>query len=109
MTTIKIFKQKGKIKGFECSGHTGFGERGQDILCSAISTLVGSCHLGLSKVLGFETDFKIDEENGYFALSIEENALENQSAQLLFEVFAESIKDLALDYQKFIKLKIIGG
>ena len=109
MTTIKIFKQKGKTKGFECSGHTGFGVQGQDVLCSAISTLVGSCHLGLSKVLGVATDFQIDEENGYFALSIEDDALENQSAQLLFEVFIESVKDLAFDYQKFIKLKVIGG
>lgn len=109
MTTIKIFKHKGKIRGFECSGHTGFGVQGEDVLCSAISTLVGSCHLGLSKVLGLETDYQIDEEKGFFALSLDENNLENPSAQLLLKVFAESAEDLALNYQKFIKLKIIGG
>lgn len=109
MTTIKIFQKQGKIKGFECSGHTGFGVQGEDVLCSAISTLVGSCHLGLSRVLGLETDYQIDEEKGFFALEIQEKHLENQSAQLLLNVFLESVQDLALNYQKFIKLKIIGG
>ena len=109
MTTIKIFKEKGKVKGFMCNGHTGFGVQGQDILCSAISTLVGSCHLGLSKVLGLETDYQIDEKQGFFSLNLAEKHLENQFAQLLFEVFTQSAQDLALNYQKFIKLKVIGG
>ena len=109
MTTIKIFRHKGKIRGFECSGHTGFGVQGEDVLCSAISTLAGSCHLGISKVLGLEVSYQIDEENGFFALSINDKNLENQSAQLLFQVFIESARDLALNYQKFIKLKEIGG
>lgn len=106
MIKIKIFKAGGKINGYEISGHSGYAERGQDIICASVSTMAGSCHLGLEKVLGLNVQVEIDEEKGYFSLMILENS---EQAQILLKTFEESVRDLALQYKKFIKLEIIGG
>ena len=39
MTKIVFFHSEGHFYGFEEQGHTGFGESGEDILCSAISAM----------------------------------------------------------------------
>lgn len=109
MTEIKIIKKQGKILGFECAGHAGFAPSGQDVVCAAISTLVGSCHLGIAKVLGLPHTYKIDEEAGFFALNITPQIAQNEGAQIVLETFVQSVQDLANTNQKFIKLKIIGG
>ncbi len=39
MTKIVFFRSGGVFYGFEEQGHTGYGEAGDDILCSAISAM----------------------------------------------------------------------
>ena len=39
MTKIVFFRSGGVFYGFEEQGHTGYGEEGGDILCSAISAM----------------------------------------------------------------------
>ena len=39
MTTIIFYKSDGFYYGFEEQGHTGYGESGDDVLCSALSAM----------------------------------------------------------------------
>ena len=39
MTTIIFYKSDGYYYGFEEQGHTGYGESGDDVLCSALSAM----------------------------------------------------------------------
>ena len=39
MTTVCFYKSGGYYYGFEEQGHTGYGESGDDILCSALSAM----------------------------------------------------------------------
>ena len=43
MTKVTIFKQQGLYKGFEVSGHSGYADAGEDIVCAAISALTINC------------------------------------------------------------------
>ena len=43
MIKIKVKKQKNDIVGFRVSGHAGYAESGEDIVCAAISTLTINC------------------------------------------------------------------
>ena len=105
MTQITVFKEAGKILGFECKGHSGYAESGADIVCAAISTLAGSCHLGISKILGLGHTFEIDEQKGYFKLMLNSESIQNQAGQVLMQTFAQSAEELAASHKKFIKLK----
>ena len=62
MTKIVFFHSEGHFYGFEEQGHTGFGESGEDILCSAISAMT---MLIINTVLvsyATDLDYKIDDE-----------------------------------------------
>ena len=40
MTRCEFFTEDDRITGFSVSGHSGYAEAGQDIVCAAISTAV---------------------------------------------------------------------
>ena len=105
MTKIKFYKSNNKFIGLECKGHSGYAESGFDIVCSAISALVGSLHLGLRKVLKIkDLHFKQDDNSGYFYIKI--TNFENiRQSQILFETIFETLKEIQADYPKFVEIK----
>lgn len=67
------------LTGFSAKGHSGYGERGSDIVCAAISAVTQSTVMGLSEVVGVKLDSRQDDDNG----SLEAAILPGQSAELL--------------------------
>lgn len=104
MTKI-IFKKKDDLfVGFNANGHSGYAEFGKDILCSAISTLVQSTYLGLKKVLSLDVDFEVNEKKGVFNLALHD--YKNQSAQVLLKTLYESLKDIEIGNEKYMKVEV---
>ena len=50
MTAIIVEKANGKILSVEASGHTGYAESGEDIVCAALSAIIQTAALGLTEV-----------------------------------------------------------
>ena len=50
MTEITLFWEEGALCGIEGRGHSGFADRGNDIVCAAVSSLLQALVLGLSDV-----------------------------------------------------------
>ncbi|MDD2226970.1 MAG: ribosomal-processing cysteine protease Prp [Clostridia bacterium] len=109
MTTIKIFKQKKMIISIECSGHSGYAEKGSDIVCSAISAIIGTCYLGLKNVVKAEFKHSQDDEKGYFLIKINENldTILMEKAQIILQTTVLSLTELSKDYKKFVTIKLI--
>ncbi len=40
MTTIRFFRDKDRLSGFVCQGHSGYASAGEDIVCAAVSSSV---------------------------------------------------------------------
>lgn len=40
MIRLCFFERDGVICGFDCEGHSGYGEKGTDIICAAVSAAV---------------------------------------------------------------------
>ena len=51
MINITIVKSNNKIITIEATGHSGYAEHGQDIVCSAVSTLMETLANGLTEVV----------------------------------------------------------
>ena len=106
MTQIKIFWQNKNIMGFECSGHTGYGEQGSDIVCAAISTLTLTCILGLEKVQKQDVDIKRDDKRGYLKVALKTTDFKKvEESQVLFETMLLGLKEIQRAYKKYIKLE----
>ncbi len=62
MTTITFYKTGGFYYGFEEQGHTGYGESGEDILCSALSSMTMLIINAIEVSYASTVDYTIDEK-----------------------------------------------
>ena len=62
MTKITFYKSGGFYYGFEEQGHTGYGESGEDILCSALSAMTMLIINAIEVTYQSSVDYDIDEE-----------------------------------------------
>ena len=109
MTNIKIFKNDGNIVCVQCMGHSGYAERGEDIVCAGVSTLVQTAVLGLLTVAKVNVDLVRDDEAGYLKAKLPNNitAEENHDAQTILLTMLCGLSDLRESYSDFINLEVI--
>jgi len=104
MITVKFFTKSGEIEGFEVKGHSGLAERGNDILCAAVSSACYMTVNTLTEVLKLKVDAEVNED-GYMKVILHDAT---EEAENLLEGFSFHIRELAKDYRKNLKV-IYGG
>ena len=62
MTTVVFYKSGGVFYGFEEQGHTGFAESGDDILCSALSSMTMLIINAIEVSYACDVEYTIDEK-----------------------------------------------
>ncbi len=62
MTTVIFYKANGVYYGFEEQGHTGFAESGEDILCSALSSMTMLIINAIEVSYACDVEYTIDEK-----------------------------------------------
>ena len=85
MTKITIFRNQDQaFLGFDCLGHAGYAEEGEDIVCAGISALVINTinSLGVYTKEKFSTDS--DEETGMITLRFDDKILNRAFANDTF-------------------------
>lgn len=108
MTKIKIKKKQESIISVECDGHTGYGVEGEDIVCSAISSIVQTAALGLLMVAAINAEIKRDDKKAYFAIILPKNLTdqERHDADVILHTMLCGINDLREEYSDFIELEV---
>ncbi len=96
--------------GFTASGHAGFGEAGEDIVCSAISALTQTCFLGLTQVVGLrqgeELACEIDDAQGMHCVLAGDTREERlDRAELLFLTMEAGLNSIMEAYRKSLKIR----
>ena len=108
MTKVVIRKKNNKIFEVECDGHTNYGERGEDIVCASLSSIVQTAALGLLMVVLVELDMKRDDDKGYFKFTLPEKLTEEQSIQAsaILDTLYCGIADLNESFSDYIELEV---
>lgn len=107
MTAIIVEKANGKILSVEASGHTGYAESGEDIVCAALSAIIQTAALGLTEVAKIAATIDRNDEDGYFRLTLPSLGEEKRhEADLILETALCGITDIAKSYTDFIKLEV---
>ena len=70
MTTITFHSAQGRLDGFVVEGHSGYAEAGADIVCAAVSAVVGLVECTFNEVLGLGASVKIREKDARIALKL---------------------------------------
>ena len=113
MTKITFLRRNDVFWGFRESGHTGFGEEGDDILCSAISAMTMMILNTLELSYGCPVDYRIDEETTYITVKCpaalpDSGADEKQrfAASGLIQGYFYQLNDLTDEYYDFLEVDV---
>lgn len=108
MTKITVTKKNDEIIELECDGHTDYGVNGEDIVCSALSSIVQTAVLGLMMVAGINVSLKRDENRGYLKLVLPQNISQDtrHDANVILNTMMCGISDLREGFSDFIELEV---
>jgi uncharacterized protein YsxB (DUF464 family) len=93
-----------RLSSFFASGHAGWADAGQDVVCAAVSTLLQAAWLGLDEVAGIAVEGA--REAGRLELSWPEAARSDPGVRAIVETVARSIETLAAQYPAHVKVAV---
>ena len=70
MTTVTFLTEDERIIGFDVHGHSGWGESGEDIVCSAITSAVRLVEATVNDVMGLCAAVKVREADASISLRL---------------------------------------
>ena len=104
MTKVEIFNQDGRINGFSVSGHSGYGEEGNDIVCAAISAAVQFAECTINDVLGNHANTKVKEDEPRITLTLPATCDDEDAVQAVLTGFMLTMCSLRDDYPDYIEV-----
>ena len=114
MTTITFYKADGVYYGFEEQGHTGYGESGEDILCSALSAMTMLIINAIEVTYGSSVDYSIDEKTTDIRLiaksalpKFEKDEKKQYAVSGLIQAYFYQLMDLVEEYYDYLDVKEI--
>lgn len=83
-------------------GHAGYGERGSDIVCAAISILACTAYNSIEAYTDDGFGYEEEEETAYMKFILKEHA--GRESKLLLNSMTLGLSQLEKQYQKYLKL-----
>ena len=94
----------GRITGFTVSGHGGYAESGQDIVCAAISAVVAMVEVTVNDVCGAKAKFRVKNEDARVTLTLPASCDEEESVQAVLAGMMLTLCSLREDYPDYIEV-----
>jgi len=114
MTTITFYKTGGFYYGFEEQGHTGFAESGDDILCSALSSMTMLIINAIEVSYASSVEYTIDEQTTDIKLiaksalpKYEKDEKKQYAVSGLIQAYFFQLMDLVEEYYDYIDVREI--
>ena len=81
MITVTVRRDRqGRLRGFSSSGHAGYDEYGQDIVCASVSVLVINTVNALSALTSDVFELETSEESGNIGVAFSRDLTEKGEA-----------------------------
>ena len=107
MTTVTVYTaHDGYCRGFECHGHAGYAQEGEDIVCAAVSMLVINTLNSIERLSPEDLPLmqvRSDEKEGEIRCRFSD--IPSEKALLLLDSMYYGLKDSVKNYgSKYIEL-----
>ena len=96
--------EDGRISGFSVSGHSGYAEAGQDVVCAAISAVVGMAEATINDVCGAKAKVRVKEEDARITLTLPAVCDEEESVQAVLAGLLLYLCNLRDEYPDYIEV-----
>ena len=104
MTKCEFFTDNDRITGFSVSGHSGYAEAGQDIVCAAVSAVVGMAEATINDVCGAKAKVRVKEEDARVTLTLPAVCDEEESVQAVLAGLLLYLCNLRDEYPDYIEV-----
>ncbi len=104
MTKCEFYTEDDRITGFSVSGHSGYSEAGQDIVCAAISAVVTMAEATINDVCGAKAKVRVKEEDARITLTLPVSCDEEESVQAVLAGMLLTLCSLRDDYPDYIEV-----
>ena len=104
MTRCEFFTEDDRITGFSISGHSGYAEAGQDIVCAAISAVVTMAEATINDVCGAKAKVRVGEDEARVTLKLPKSCDEEETVQAVLAGMMVTLIALQEDYSDFIEV-----
>ncbi|MBE7002617.1 MAG: ribosomal-processing cysteine protease Prp [Ruminococcaceae bacterium] len=104
MTRCEFRMEDGRISGFSVSGHSGYAEAGQDIVCAAVSAVVGMAEATINDVCGAKAKVRVKEEDARITLTLPASCDEEESVQAVLAGLLLYLCNLRDEYPDYIEV-----
>ena len=96
--------EEGRISGFSVSGHSGYAEAGQDIVCAAISAVVTMAEATINDVCGAKAKVRVKEEDARVTLTLPTSCDEEDTVQAVLAGMLVTLCNMRDDYPDYIEV-----
>ena len=104
MTKCEFFTEGDRITGFTISGHSGYAEAGQDIVCAAISAVVTMAEATINDVCGAKAKVRVKDEDARITLTLPTSCDEEETVQAVLAGMMVTLCNLRDDYPDYIEV-----
>ena len=104
MTRWEFFTEGDRITGFSISGHSGYAEAGQDIVCAAISAVVTMAEATINDVCGAKAKVRVKDEQARITLTLPVSCDEEETVQAVLAGMLLTLCNLRDDYPDYIEV-----
>lgn len=106
MTTAAFHMEGDRIVRFDISGHSGYAEAGSDIVCAAVSAVVGMVECTVNEVLGLAAAVKMDPERGHLSLHLPGglSEMDENTCQTMLVGMMVYLSELHQEYPDYIEV-----
>lgn len=113
MTKIIFYRSGGVFYGFEEQGHTGYGEEGWDILCSALSAMTMFLINTIEIAYDSSVDYEIDDNTTTIRVKcraalpeFEADETKRYAVSGIFLGYYQQLSDMLEDYGDYLDVQI---
>ena len=107
MTRCEFFTENDRITGFSISGHSGYAEAGQDIVCAAVSAAVAMAECTINDVCGARAKVRVKDESARITLTLPASCDEEESVQAVLAgllIYLCSLRDEYPDHIEVLEV-----
>ncbi|MDO4174573.1 MAG: ribosomal-processing cysteine protease Prp [Eubacteriales bacterium] len=106
MTTARFFTTGSRIDAVEITGHAGYAQEGEDIVCAAVSANLDLTSCLLADVLGLALTTEVDEQHASIRIALPDQLEEAEEiqAQNALSALMLYLINLKARYQDFIEV-----
>ena len=104
MTKCEFFMDEDRITGFSVSGHSGYADAGQDIVCAAISAVVTMAEATINDICGAKAKVRVKDADARITLTLPASCDEEDTVQAVLAGMMLTLCNMRDDYPDYIEV-----